>query len=71
MKLKRSNGLWEVMVSKPTRHEEVSIKLRFFVVTTTAERAMEMVRRDHPGCVFRKIAHYGSGSVIVDHEAER
>ena len=66
--------LWEVMASQPTDTRTMSDRQGYanrhvFVVTTTMERAMELVTEAYPGARFHRIERrntMGKDGVIVD-----
>lgn len=64
-------NLWEVMASTPTvsgNHPGYA-NLRHFVVATSAEQAMEMVRKVAPECIFHKVerrnALHTTGALLI------
>jgi hypothetical protein len=67
-------NLWEVMASEPSPEGRYPgyANIRVFVVTRTAERAMELVRVDHADCIFHKVERrnnvHTTGAIIVDEE---
>jgi hypothetical protein len=66
--------LWEVMASEPDNTmggQHGYSNRRVFVVTTTMERAMELVRERYPECRFHRVERrntMGKYGVIVDPE---
>lgn len=66
--------LWEVMASQPDATmggQNGYVNRHVFVVTTTMERAMELVGNQYPGARFHRIEKrntMGKRGVIVDPE---
>lgn len=64
--------LWEVQASEPDDRGHANV--RRWVVATTMESAMAMVRAEHPGCVFhqalRRNHAYANGSVLIAEDTD-